>query len=65
MAMGSGQLNFLGQSHERRQARALEKGYAFNTAARIYHGENRASHSEFRTSPERSARVLHTGRARG
>ena len=51
--------------YERRQARALENFYALDTAAHAFSMEKTALPTEFRTSPERSPRLLHTGRGKG
>ena len=51
--------------YERRQARALENFYALDTAAHAFSMEKTALPTEFRTSPERSPRFLHTGRGKG
>ena len=51
--------------YERRQARALENFYALDTAAHAFSMEKTALPTEFCTSPERSPRLLHTGRGKG
>ena len=51
--------------YERRQARALENFYSLDTAAHAFSMEKTALPTEFRTSPERSPRLLHTGRGKG